>query len=511
MKKFTKSIRKPVQFILFAALLLACTAGFLCACAEAEDRDLIVPDADTRCYTAADISDMPLQVVNYAKNEIYARHGRLFDSAELTGYFSQQPWYSGTIKADDFTDQVFNEYEKANILLLNDREMALSPGGYALDQPGYNYDAVEEYIASRFGTVQAEAFLMRLRKIIGTVVLKDSEGESLDVEENMRLFSESVLGTKTESGAIVDLDEEKLAILDERSRAALEKNDDGSRLVIRLRKGELYFSVDEPLAEDESFDITFSDLRLAIRGTSGVVTIEDSQTSSVILASGHAMIYERGRQTGTAQGTEIQAGERVRIMSDGTGRKTFEKETLSEEDLPPFLTECLRQDPDAVPKVLADTGWTGDSFAGSGDRSAFDSRTPGETSQPTEPDAAGGEEPLPEDGNRIVLTGTLNEYSYDEVVAMAGNYPANDAERQLHPTYWLMILDEPQIIGIVSGGSPEIVSGEASMIWISEPAGLEQYAGQHLTFSIDPQNTWWPSDVSLPLNEPRTSDVNILS
>ena len=56
--------------------------------------------------------------------------------------------------------------------------------------------------------VQAEALIMRLREIIGTVSLKDEDGEAYDVEENMRLFSDSTLGTKSESSAVVDLDEE---------------------------------------------------------------------------------------------------------------------------------------------------------------------------------------------------------------------------------------------------------------------------------------------------------------
>ena len=671
MKKITDNLRKLICGIAFLVLLAVFPAGMPGVYAE-EAYDLIVPDADSRYYTADDISDMPLQVVNYAKNEIYARHGRIFNSTELAGYFGQQPWYLGSLREADFTDKVFNEYERENILLLNDREMALSGGGgYMLDQPGYNYDAIGQYLAARNGDVRAEALLMRLRKIIGTVSLKDGDGEAYDVEENMRLFSDSVLGTKSESSAIVDLDEVKLAILDERSKAALEKNDDGSRLVIRLRKGELYFSVDEPLAENESFDITFSDLRLAIRGTSGIVTIEDKQTSSVVLASGQAMIYEENPEAGTAQGTEIRAGERVRITSDGTGRKTFEKETLSEENLPPFLTGCLRQDPDAVPKVLADTGWTGESFGGNNadevqaameqyraiisqassyqyepgggttptgnyryalvqmraedtvptllleqeasnylyyarvfqydpvsatviqpepsefmaegatptggircslamqgdgngiqsmnwssgtgqgdmyrvtlngaslreepqwsgridqvpgelssaaiewhdisDMSALGGQT-GETSQPAEPDAADGEEPLPEDGDRTVFRGTMNEYSYEEVAAMwsGGNYPVNNYERQLHPTYLLITLDEPQTMEIRTGDGLAFVSQEISMLGVQEPAELEQYAGQHLTFSVDPGMIYNPSDVSLP-PAPRAYDVHILN
>lgn len=128
-----------------------------------------------------------------------------------------------------------------------------------------------------------------------------------------------------------------------------------------------------------------------------------------------------------------------------------------------------------------------------------------------EPADPGAEVPLPEDGDRLVLTGTLNEYSYDEVAAMAGNYPANDYERQLTPTFWLIVLDEPQTIEIMSGAGPDPYSSKASMICASDPTGLEPYAGQHVIFSIDPNKTFWPSDASLPLGEPRTGDIHILN
>lgn len=135
---------------------------------------------------------------------------------------------------------------------------------------------------------------------------------------------------------------------------------------------------------------------------------------------------------------------------------------------------------------------------------------PAAAPQPATLDAAGAETP-PEDGDRLVLTGTLDEYSYDDVAAMAENYPASDYERQANPTYWLIVLDGPQTIEVMSGGGPELVSGEASLIWVQEPAGLEPYTGQHITFSIDPGKTFWPSDVSLPVGGPRTNDVHILN
>ena len=48
------------------------------------------------------------------------------------------------------------------------------------------------------------------------------------------------------------------------------------------------------------------------------------------------------------------------------------------------------------------------------------------------------------------------------------------------------------------------------MIDITQAAGLEQYDGQHIVFSIDPDETWWPSDTSLPLGEPSTDNVHVL-
>ena len=54
-------------------------------------------------------------------------------------------------------------------------------------------------------------------------------------------------------------------------------------------------------------------------------------------------------------------------------------------------------------------------------------------------------------------------------------------------------------------------AAEAGVIFCWTGAdGLEQYIGQSLTVSIDADDTWWPSDTSLPMGQPRTSDVNVL-
>lgn len=106
--------------------------------AEAEEGvtggDYILPESNSRYLTDADVSGLTLQQLNYAKNEIYARHGRKFDSKELQNYFGSKSWYNGTVNATDFKETVFNEYEKKNAEFLRQKEFAMHDGGYQLDQ-----------------------------------------------------------------------------------------------------------------------------------------------------------------------------------------------------------------------------------------------------------------------------------------------------------------------------------------------------------------------------------------
>ena len=59
--------------------------------------DYVIPHSDTVLLTNSDIAGLSLQEINYAKNEIYARHGRRFKSQELQNYFNSKSWYNGTI------------------------------------------------------------------------------------------------------------------------------------------------------------------------------------------------------------------------------------------------------------------------------------------------------------------------------------------------------------------------------------------------------------------------------
>ena len=111
--------------------------------AEDTRSEYIFAEADTRYLTQEEVDKLSLQAVCYAKNEIYARHGRKFLSTELQEYFNDKSWYQGTVEAEKFSPSVFNKYESDNIQILVKAEEKLRSGGYLLDQPGYDIHKVD--------------------------------------------------------------------------------------------------------------------------------------------------------------------------------------------------------------------------------------------------------------------------------------------------------------------------------------------------------------------------------
>lgn len=96
--------------------------------------DYIIPDSDSRYLSRSELAGYSLQEINYAKNEIYARHGRQFASKELQDYFNSKSWYNGTISPSSFSESVFNDYERKNIQTLKEEEFSRDSRGYQLDQ-----------------------------------------------------------------------------------------------------------------------------------------------------------------------------------------------------------------------------------------------------------------------------------------------------------------------------------------------------------------------------------------
>ena len=117
---------------------------------------------------------------------------------------------------------------------------------------------------------------------------------------------------------------------------------------------------------------------------------------------------------------------------------------------------------------------------------------------------------IPTDGDRIVLTGTINDYDYNGVIEVQGEPDPNPSTNRTE-RYVLFVLDKPQVMILEQGdGSGEKVSGVVRMIYIGPYSNLGQYYGKHVTVSVDPDEMTWPSDTSMPLGQPSGS-VRVLN
>ncbi len=220
------------------------------------------------------------------------------------------------------------------------------------------------------------ATTMRILRLEGTVSMQEN-GVLKTIKENLRLKSGNTLDTSTESLVSIGLDDAKIVTLDELSRA--EFNQQGKYLNLDLTKGSLFFEVDKPLADDESFEIATSTMVVGIRGTSGWVSV-DGENESLIISDGHVHVIGTNPVTGAVKEVDVSAGQRlvVYLYNDRTVDSImFELEDITERDLPKFVINILRNKISLLDRVVAATGWDREYILGVGD----------EDSEPDDPNA----------------------------------------------------------------------------------------------------------------------------
>ncbi len=87
--------------------------------------DYIFPYSDINKLTDSDIKGMDAMVLCYARNEIFARHGRKFTSRELQEYFNGCAWYAPLYEPNEFGIGDLSEVEKYNVNFLQEKEKKL--------------------------------------------------------------------------------------------------------------------------------------------------------------------------------------------------------------------------------------------------------------------------------------------------------------------------------------------------------------------------------------------------
>lgn len=73
---------------------------------------------DSVKYTKSDLDNLDEYGLRLTRNEIFARHGRMFNDQDLQDYFDDQYWYVAEFSPGEFDDSCLNDVEKANVCMI---------------------------------------------------------------------------------------------------------------------------------------------------------------------------------------------------------------------------------------------------------------------------------------------------------------------------------------------------------------------------------------------------------
>ncbi len=205
------------------------------------------------------------------------------------------------------------------------------------------------------------ATTMRLLRVEGTVTLEDAAGAQREIVNSMRFDSGDAISTGAASLASIQLDDHKIVTLEENSRAEFTKA--RNMLELNLTSGGLFFDVNQPLEEDESFDIRTATMTVGIRGTSGYISVDSEGIATLILTSGHVHITGINPTTGETKQLDVNPGYQVRVFlfnNRTVGSVDFVLEEITEDMLNQFILQRLGEDKTLRLTVCAACGWSED-------------------------------------------------------------------------------------------------------------------------------------------------------
>lgn len=114
---------------------------------------------------------------------------------------------------------------------------------------------------------------------------------------------------------------------------------------------------------------------------------------------------------------------------------------------------------------------------------------------------------LPKDKGRIVFQGRIRKVSHSKLLKIQKEKDPNPGYSDKNRKYYIIQLTRPQNMTLNSVDG--MYRGLVKIIDASYTKDIEKYVGKTCTISINPKKTEWPSDTSLPLGQPRTSDLHI--
>lgn len=94
--------------------------------------EYIFSDSDKKYLSEDEVRSVTAENMLIGRNEIFARHGYIFQDEGLKAYFESMSWYEGTVPSDQFNSEaVFNDFEKKNVELIKRVEDEINGVGQA--------------------------------------------------------------------------------------------------------------------------------------------------------------------------------------------------------------------------------------------------------------------------------------------------------------------------------------------------------------------------------------------
>ncbi|MBO7362946.1 MAG: FecR domain-containing protein, partial [Lachnospiraceae bacterium] len=168
------------------------------------------------------------------------------------------------------------------------------------------------------------AVTIRLSDYTGEISLTDKTGKDIPVSEDKKLTDGNTLSTYEESKARVLLDENRMVTIMELSSATFSGK--GKKLVLELTEGSLFFNIEKPLGDDESFEISTSTMIVGIRGTSGFISTDENGNEVLYMTSGKVSVTVTDPGSDDDETEKVKAGEKLTVIITEDGIDTVIEE-----------------------------------------------------------------------------------------------------------------------------------------------------------------------------------------
>ncbi len=192
---------------------------------------------------------------------------------------------------------------------------------------------------------------MKLTSTEGSVTISNGLGKKIKTFAGMNLNNGYHIVTEAKSLARLNLDDAKLATVDEYSDVDIAKK--GSDLELHLHAGDVLVAVNQKMSSQQSFKIRSANVVMGITGTiPSARFINGGLEVSFFESGGRGAI--RDAVTGAIKYFSVKAGEKVIAKSSGGLNVAVGK--VGQKDVTPAVADYAKADPNAAERMRAGTG-----------------------------------------------------------------------------------------------------------------------------------------------------------